>query len=234
MPVVSRFLADLWNKIKRDSSAPTVDISENDIVIFVGGPTGSGKSWFIREATKSDLVKVSKHQHPFTGKLQAIRCELTDEARKDPALQGVKSIVFVDTPSFLTGYDLPDARSEFDSWFDGIIYKPRHVGVIYMHRIETDPALEPIADHLKELYTVLRKPHPPQGLHIVMSYDSESAVISESKITQRTSDLRGQVDILRQSAGRWRPTVHQEYFQGKSEVAWRAVEELLRTDDGHF
>ena len=32
--MVFRFLADLWNKIKRDSSAPTVDISENDIVIL--------------------------------------------------------------------------------------------------------------------------------------------------------------------------------------------------------
>ena len=158
MPAVSKFLADLWKKIKRDSSVPTMDISENDIVVLcvqqssrlpsilddeplnsVVGPTGSGKSWvravlppshipsfisapspsqFTNTATKCDLVKVSRDQHPFTGNVQAIRCELTDEAKRD--LQGVTNIVFVDTPSFLTGYDHPDPHKEFRVWFNQI------------------------------------------------------------------------------------------------------------------
>ena len=79
------------------------------------------RSQFVKEATKSDLVKVNKLQRPFTGRLQAIRCELTNEARSDAALEGVKNIVFVDTPSFLTGYDLPNAQREFSSWFDKIV-----------------------------------------------------------------------------------------------------------------
>ena len=98
-----------------------------------------------------------------------------------------------------------------------------------MHRIETDPALEPIAAHLRELSSVLRKIQPPQGLRIVISYDSESGIISEPKIIQRKSDLHKQVDLLRQTPGcRWRPSIHQENFQGEPEVAWRAVEELLK------
>ena len=64
---LTRSLADLWNKIKKDSSAPTPSISEDDVVVLyvqklsyfpsipddklsnsVVGPTGSGKSW-VRE-----------------------------------------------------------------------------------------------------------------------------------------------------------------------------------------
>ncbi|KAH0828988.1 hypothetical protein J3R83DRAFT_2433 [Lanmaoa asiatica] len=210
MPMVhnlTQMLADLWNKIKRDSSAHTSYISEGDIVVLyvqeslrfssipdnelsnsVVGPTGSGKSWFIKEATKSDLVKSSRGYHPFTGKVQAIQCELTDEATTKLE-GGVKSIVLVDTPSFLTGCDHPDAEREISTWFDQTVYKPRYVGVIYMHRVETDPTLEPIQNHLREFSAVTRivDVHLPQRVVIVISYDKTSGHVSESKITERRS-----------------------------------------------
>ena len=78
----------------------------------------SALSQFTKEATKSDLIKVSRNQRPCTGNVKAIRCELTDEAMGD--LQGVKNIVLVDTPAFLTGYNSLDARNAFMTWFDKI------------------------------------------------------------------------------------------------------------------
>ena len=102
----------------------------------VVGPTGSGKSWvcaqalprtpsfisatpqFIKEATNSESVKSDRDFHPSTTKVQAIRCELTDDAKKELQKEGVKSIVFVDTPSFLTGHEDFDAEKEIRTWIN--------------------------------------------------------------------------------------------------------------------
>ena len=99
-----------------------------------------------------------------------------------------------------------------------------------MHRVETDPVLEPIKAHLQEFSKIpwIGDSRLSQRLHIVISYDKTSGIISESKITQRTLNLRSQMDLLRHPTGRWRPSIHQENFQGEPEVAWRAVEELFR------
>jgi len=223
-------LSKLWNKIKRFSSAPTLSISEDDFVVFVVGPTGSGKSWFIKEATKGEWVESSRGYHPSTTEVQAIRCELTDEARMDLKKEGVKSIVFADTPSFLTGCDDIDAHNAIGTWIDQTKYKPQYLGVIYMHRIETDPAHEPtVQNYLKEFTAIPRisDGHISLRLHIVMSYDKSSSIISDFKITKHESKLRGQMDSL--SKSRWQPSIHQERFEGEPEVAWRAVEELFRT-----
>ena len=102
--------------------------------------------------------------------------------------------------------------------------------MIYMHRIETDPALEPIRNHIRELTAILRigDGHLPLRLHIVISYDKTSGNISDSKITKHGSVLRAQMNSLNKS--RWQPSMHPEHFQGEPKVAWGAVEELFRTD----
>jgi len=223
-------LSKLWDKIKRFSSAPIVSISEDDIVVFVVGPTGSGKSWFIKEATKCEWVESSRDYHPSTTKVQAIRCELTDEAKTDLKKEGVKSIVFADTPSFLTECSGIDAHKAIQTWIDREKYKPRYLGTIYMHRIETDPTLEPIRNHLRDFNIIswIGDSHLPLRLHIVMSYDKSSSNISDSKISDHGSALRDQMGSINRS--RWQPSIHQERFEGEPEVAWRAVEELFRTD----
>ena len=102
--------------------------------------------------------------------------------------------------------------------------------MIYMHRIETDPELEPIQNHLREFNSIPRisDGHLPLRLHIVISYDKASGNISDSKITKHESRLHTQMDSLNKS--RWQPSIHRERFEGGPEVAWRAVEELFRTD----
>ncbi|KAF8420755.1 hypothetical protein L210DRAFT_3574204 [Boletus edulis BED1] len=230
---LTRLLADWWNKFKQGSSA--LSILEDDIVVFVVGPTGSGKSWFIKEATRADsLVKSSRDYHPFTKKVQAIRCELTDEAKIDLRKEGIKSIVFVDTPSFLTACDDIDAQKEVRTWVEQIERRPRCVGVIYMHRIETDPVIEPIQNHLRELTAIppLGNSHSSVRLHIVISHDTASGNVSEVKIKKHGSSLGTQMDTLIESESRWKPSMHHVHFHGEPEVAWRAVERLLTTGGG--
>lgn len=102
-----------------------------------------------------------------------------------------------------------------------------------MHRIETDPAHDPIRGHLQEFIANYRVSdgHLPLRLHIVISYDKTSGTISDAKIMDRESTLYIQKDLLKSSTGKWQPSIHQELFQGEPEVAWRAVEELFRTDE---
>ena len=73
-------------------------------------------SQFVKEVTKSDLVKVGTSLQPRTAKVQAIKCKLTEEAKD--ALGGAKqkNIVFVDTPSFHTGRNDDAAEREMNNW----------------------------------------------------------------------------------------------------------------------
>jgi len=145
--------------------------------------------------------------------------------------EGVKNIVFIDTPSFLTGCDRPDAREEFKKWLKKTKYEPRpeHVGVVYMHRLETDPALEPLPKHLQEFFAILRISDSciPQRLLIVRSYDKTSSVVSSPKITERTAKLGAQLKELDLKQGE-KASMHEGLFQGEPEEAWGVVAELFK------
>jgi hypothetical protein len=117
----------VFHRYSETGSVLTCDLSSS-----VVGPSGGGKSLvrpsssyygrtlipsqFVEEVTKSDLVTASTHLKPSTSKVQAIRCELTEEAQK--ALGGTKqkNIVFIDTPSFHTGRNDKAAEKEMKSW----------------------------------------------------------------------------------------------------------------------
>ena len=102
--------------------------------------------------------------------------------------------------------------------------------MVYIHRVETNPALEPIKSHLGEFTRILRISNvsSPMRLLVVISHDKDSSTIRGSNITERTTNLRTQVDELRQSTSGWQPSIYHEYFHGEPEVAWRAVEELFK------
>ena len=105
-----------------------------------------------------------------------------------------------------------------------------------MHRIETDPTLEPIHNHLHELAAAvpsLSKGHLSLQLRVVVSYDKTSSKITYPKIVKHKDTLHAQVVSLNKLG--WKLSIHQDDFQGEPDVAWRAVEELLRggrTDGG--
>ena len=75
-------------------------------------------SQFVEEVTRSDLVRVGTNLRPCTAKVQAIRCELTEEAKQALGHAIQKNIVFVDTPSFHTGGNDGLAEREMKGWLD--------------------------------------------------------------------------------------------------------------------
>ncbi|KAI6017900.1 hypothetical protein EDC04DRAFT_474668 [Pisolithus marmoratus] len=124
-------------------SKKTTAILPTDIVVFIVGPSGSGKSRFLNILLQSGNVhvKVSKGQKPGTTEVHAERCRF-DKMKSD--------IVIVDTPSFYTYID-PDGEVVVEKWMDSNYTKPcKATGVLYMHNLASnlDDANLRVSKHL--------------------------------------------------------------------------------------
>lgn len=85
-------------------------VSQTDIVVFIVGPSGSGKSWLLSLLLKmaKTRVPINKGQKPCTTKVYAERCHF----------EGMQNaIILVDTPSFYTYAD-PDGEKIVKKWID--------------------------------------------------------------------------------------------------------------------
>jgi len=209
---------------------PTFQLGDDDIVVFVVGPSGGGKSLFIEEVTKSDLVVVGTNLRPCTAKVQAIRCKLTEEAKEALGDPIQNNIVFVDTPSFHAGQNDGAAEKEMQNWLSRSKFKSTLVGTIYVHRVETDPAHEPVQEHLNTFASTFPQDFVslPRRLRAVLSY---GGVITEDTIRPRRETFQAQLRQLRPSLGgklEWNASSHPGLFQpGHPETAWGAVVALF-------
>ncbi|KAI6025518.1 hypothetical protein EDC04DRAFT_3143182 [Pisolithus marmoratus] len=125
------FIQDLLSDFKEAAIASQV--TENDFVIFVVGPTGAGKSWLVKELTKSDDVQACKtNLQVSTAAVQAFRCRFRGI--------GLNNVVFVDTPSFHTGLEGVDAEGITTAWIRSRFNKRcRRSVVLFLHNLVSDP-----------------------------------------------------------------------------------------------
>ncbi|KAJ5118862.1 hypothetical protein N7448_010567 [Penicillium atrosanguineum] len=98
-----------------------------DAVIVVLGPTGVGKSHFIRAATGDSSIKVGATLESVTDRLNVYRTEINDQ-----------SVVLVDTVGFDDTYRSDtDILREIATWLaDTHVEGVNLAGVIYMHNIK--------------------------------------------------------------------------------------------------
>ena len=67
--------------------------------------------------TAHDYIKIGEDLQTQTKEVQAIRCELTPEAREALGASERENLVFVDTPSFLTEPEASkNAESKMTAW----------------------------------------------------------------------------------------------------------------------
>ncbi|KAG6382119.1 P-loop containing nucleoside triphosphate hydrolase protein [Boletus reticuloceps] len=106
----------------------TEDLEPDDIVIAVMGPTGSGKSTFIRLASGRDIQGIGHELTSFTKEVLAIRFRDQESGRH---------VVLVDTPAFDDTFksDL-DILNTISNWLNSSYKRGKLLsGILYLHRI---------------------------------------------------------------------------------------------------
>lgn len=209
-------LGHLWKRLI--GSKETTEILPTDIVVFIVGPSGSGKSSFLRELVRNQNVQVNKGQKPCTKRVNAERCRFKEIAN---------DIVVVDTPSFHTYVD-PDGEVVMKNWMSSkYTTRCKAAVLLYMHDIATyekDPNLA-VRKHLDTfLRTFPQGTVIPQTIHVVPILDrGMKKPVPEEKIAHRMAALRNQVDETNAS-------MFHMIFDGTPETAWSIVQELLERE----
>lgn len=205
-------LFDLFRGSKKTSA-----ILPTDIVVFIVGPSGSGKSWFMSVLLKHAQVRVSMGQKPGTTEIHAERCRF-DGMKND--------IVIVDTPSFDTNEEGPDGETEVKKWMDSNYAKPcKAAGVLYMHNVASnpdDPGLK-VSNHLGAFRRTCRPKLIPRVIQVVPTLDHGARLLQE-KIITRVTHLGLQANdegaqLCNASAG--------YTFDGQPGTAWDIIQGLL-------
>ncbi|KAI6111677.1 hypothetical protein EDD17DRAFT_795348 [Pisolithus thermaeus] len=199
-------------------SKKTTAILPTDIVVFIVGPQGSGKSWFMDALLKSANVhvRVSKGQKPGTTEVHAERCRF-DGMQND--------IVIVDTPSFITYMD-PDGEEAVRKWMESNYTKPcKAAGILYMHNLAFNPddANLRVSNHLGTFRRTCRQNLIPSIIHVVPTL-SNGARLSDERLRTLMALLQRQADA---EGARLRNVSEGRPFDGKPETAWDVLQGLL-------
>ncbi|KAI6133519.1 hypothetical protein EDD17DRAFT_180907 [Pisolithus thermaeus] len=204
----------------------TSKVTENDIVIFVVGPTGSGKSWFTKELCNSNEIQVEKGQHPRTKNVHALRCNF----KNDP-----NNIVVVDTPSFHTEVEGFNAEKITTTWIESRFTKKcRASGIVFLHSLARDPmhSDQSMARHLDTFATTFPAGFTVPLLVRVVPTQEPASTLTNQKVDQRRSQLESAMTSLKDNGKRkWNASMFTEVFRGQPDMAWEAIR-LLLTDMG--
>ncbi|KAI6128088.1 hypothetical protein EDD16DRAFT_1892624 [Pisolithus croceorrhizus] len=190
------------------------EVTENDYVIFVVGPTGAGKTRFTRQLSKSRNVG----GHPGTENVEAWRCNLDN---------GPANIMVIDVPSFHTGYD-----NTTTDWLKLNFTEKCHPGILFLHSLDSDPTsddtlmsrhLETFAEAFPSKFTV------PSRVYVVPTINSNSTLSSEA-LGQRLLQLNTVMEALSGHGNcKWHASMFPGVFKGQQETAWSAALLLLKT-----
>ncbi|KAI6042359.1 hypothetical protein EDC04DRAFT_998662 [Pisolithus marmoratus] len=199
-------------------SQKTTAILPTDIVVFIVGPTGSGKSRFMSILLQiaNVHVRVNKGQRPGTTEVHAERCRF----------EGMQNdIVIVDTPSFYT-YTDPDGEEVVKRWMGSNYTRPcKAAGVIYMHNLADNPEDTnlKVSKHLNAFRRTCRQGPIPGVIHVVPTL-SYGATLSEERINTAMAQLRLQANSEVQPCNM---SSDGKVFDGKAESAWDVIQGLL-------
>ncbi|KAI6142580.1 hypothetical protein BKA82DRAFT_1003415 [Pisolithus tinctorius] len=195
-------------------SKKTTDISPTDMVVFIVGPSGSGKSRFLEILLQNPNVhRASKGQKPGSTDVHAERCRL----------EGMPSdVVLVDTPSFHT-YEGPDGEETVRKWMDSskCTRQCKRAGILYMHNIASNPSdtgLD-VSNHLGAFRHTLPRNLTNSTVHVVPTMASGARLPAER--------IKTAMARLQSQASDEGATMSRIPFSGRPEVAWEVVQELL-------
>ncbi|KAI6108244.1 hypothetical protein F5141DRAFT_1215985 [Pisolithus sp. B1] len=210
-----------WHRLSSLFSNPNAtmpEITENDLVIFVVGPTGAGKSWFTRKLSQNGVIPSGEIQHPCTKwHVKTWRYNFKNSTN---------GILIVDTPSFYTDHDFYAGRF-MTSWLKLRFIKKCRSGILFLHSLAEDPRdLDVLMQrHLDTFATTFpKKSMVPSYVYVVPTGNS-----ADSKTGQQLPELESVAKSSYGNGGRkWRASVFPGVFKGQSEIAWSAALLLLK------
>lgn len=189
-------------------------ILPEDIVVFIIGPSGSGKSWFLSTLLQNPnvhtLVKVSREHK--SSEVHAVRCRF----------EGIPNdILLVDTPSFYVDHG-PDAEATLKKWMDSNDTKESWaIGILYMHNIASnlyDDNLR-LLKHIGAFRRTCRRDLSHSTVYVVPSVASEVRLSS--------GRIEASMSRLQREAAEGGTLMYATLFDGKPEIAWGIMQGLF-------
>ncbi|KAI5996970.1 hypothetical protein EDD15DRAFT_385717 [Pisolithus albus] len=195
-----------------------LDVTKNDLVIFVVDPTGAGKSWFTTQLSQNDVIQVEDGGHPCT--------KWHPRVSRFNIKNSTSSIFVVDTPSFHTKHAFY-AQNFMRNWLKSRFTKKCQSGILFLHPFSKDPRDPDVLmqRHLDMFATSFpKKSMIPSRVYVVPTGNSTSATLG-----QRLSELDDVMKSLHHNGGhKWHASVFPGVFNGQTEVAWGAAVLLLK------
>ncbi|KAL4061756.1 hypothetical protein J3A83DRAFT_4345205 [Scleroderma citrinum] len=194
----------------------TQNIGEKDVIVFVVGPTGAGKSRLIGAVDKDrGTSRNAQGLAPSTKDVQA--WTYTFERIPD-------NIVLVDTPSFHTDHDDADAESVMRKWIQSNVpAQCRRSGILYLHNLARNPEDNDqlIRRHLDTFTRTFPNGHcVPSFVYVVPTIQG---LKPGATVERHFPKLQAAVNSL---SANWKASMSSERFQNESSIACDAVRHL--------
>ncbi|KAF8811035.1 hypothetical protein BYT27DRAFT_7185145 [Phlegmacium glaucopus] len=160
-------------------------VSETDIIIFVIGSTGAGKSTFINTAISDDVMVVNHTLATCADDVESIRCT-------SPWNPSGRTVIFVEIPAF--NHSDPTIQKKIPElitrWLTSIYCKekPIECGILYLHSMASPRMNEDFRKHLDPFVKLCHASgHRPISALLVSTMWPHHE--SEAEVYQRTKDL---------------------------------------------
>lgn len=212
----------ILGKTRQAPPAGADDIVPDKIMIAVVGPTGSGKSTFIRVATGVD-VAIGDELEPCTSEISMIKLPNSELSEND--------IIFIDTPGFDT---LEVSESDILKQLSDFLrstFKEKAVlsGLLYFHRISTNRKTGFPQYQSSVLKRLVGTGHGPlkKVILVTTAWDEVDEATGESREEQ-----------LKDEHGYWKPMIDQgsrlERFKGSRESAFTLIKPFVDQANQRF
>jgi len=205
--MVSKLLKSLFGLDRKPSG---IGEQNEDIFIFVIGPTGAGKSNFINVATRKEEAKVGHTLSDGTTAVQGVRCPYSDHGRN-------RYVVFVDTPGLE-----PDNGAVFEKkielWWKLHAKGRIAAGILYIHPITNRKMTNPPTSNLLGLDSLCGGQICKKIVLVTTMWSSNVAAEEKREEAIRTNYWKKMLDG---GSGMVR-------FENTTESAWHVVNSLLQ------
>jgi predicted GTPase len=197
---------------KSGTSISSEELSEDDVIIALMGPTGAGKSSFIKKATGFDS-RIGHELQSCTTEIGIIRVQCVERSHFD--------VVFVDTPGFDDTNKSDGEILEMIAQWLNTTYE-RNItlsGILYLHRISDNRMAGTPLKNLR----IFKKLCGKNALQNIILTTTMWDDVNRREGLEREKDLKENY---------WKVMLKQKStvarYDNTTESAWQVVEPLLR------